>query len=348
MTDELDNQEVVEEPTEETSVTDPATTEQSDHGTPDGTEPETTVTEPANTGDDDDSDGDEPEFSLDKDGNLQWKLDDDEPKEGSTEQVPTEPAKEEQPTQTESKPNEPEEDEVYKVKVDGNEVEVTREELLKGYMRQSDYTRKTQSLAEERKRLENPVQPPQYTQPQNQQQPPVQRQSGPNLNEMAKSIAARNLGLASVDDLSELDFDHVSAVMDARNELRNQAYSMQRRQNAINNLETQLRADDPSYDTIMSTAKEKMEQLPYKDFERLRTAYEQGDTEPLRAFYQGMAKEYYAKAIKKVDSKKTVPPKVVQSNTVTPTKVTKKVDFRNFGKLTSDEKAQALIDLGIV
>ncbi len=42
----------------------------------------------------------------------------------------------------------------YKVKVDQEEIEVDEEELLKGYSRQSDYTRKQQALAEERKAIE--------------------------------------------------------------------------------------------------------------------------------------------------------------------------------------------------
>jgi hypothetical protein len=40
---------------------------------------------------------------------------------------------------------------VIKVKDDGKELEVTLDELRKGYSRYSDYTRKTQALAEERK-----------------------------------------------------------------------------------------------------------------------------------------------------------------------------------------------------
>lgn len=39
----------------------------------------------------------------------------------------------------------------YKVKVDGQEIEVTQDELLRGYSRTQDYTRKTQALAEERR-----------------------------------------------------------------------------------------------------------------------------------------------------------------------------------------------------
>jgi len=39
----------------------------------------------------------------------------------------------------------------YKILVNGQEEEVSLDEMLKGYQRQSDYTRKTQALAEERK-----------------------------------------------------------------------------------------------------------------------------------------------------------------------------------------------------
>lgn len=42
----------------------------------------------------------------------------------------------------------------FRVKVNGEEVEVTQDELLKGYSREQDYTRKTQATAEERKALE--------------------------------------------------------------------------------------------------------------------------------------------------------------------------------------------------
>ena len=47
-----------------------------------------------------------------------------------------------------------EETEVYTIKLDGEEIEVTREELLQGYQRQSDYTKKTQGISEERRAIE--------------------------------------------------------------------------------------------------------------------------------------------------------------------------------------------------
>jgi chromosome segregation ATPase len=45
--------------------------------------------------------------------------------------------------------------ELYKVNVDGQKLEVTLDELMKGYSRQSDYTRKTEKLSQDRKGVED-------------------------------------------------------------------------------------------------------------------------------------------------------------------------------------------------
>jgi len=45
-------------------------------------------------------------------------------------------------------------EDVYAIKIDGTEVEVTLDELQKGYSRQASFTRKSQALAEERKAFE--------------------------------------------------------------------------------------------------------------------------------------------------------------------------------------------------
>ena len=49
-------------------------------------------------------------------------------------------------------------DQKFVVKVDGKEIEVPKEELIRGYQREADYTRKTQKLAEERKLVESEFQ----------------------------------------------------------------------------------------------------------------------------------------------------------------------------------------------
>ena len=46
-----------------------------------------------------------------------------------------------------------EEQDVYTVRVNGQDVDVTLDEALRGYQRESDYTQKTQQLAEQRKQL---------------------------------------------------------------------------------------------------------------------------------------------------------------------------------------------------
>jgi hypothetical protein len=48
----------------------------------------------------------------------------------------------------------PEQAQTFRVKVDGEEVEVPLEELIKGYSRTADYTRKTQAVAQARKEAE--------------------------------------------------------------------------------------------------------------------------------------------------------------------------------------------------
>ena len=64
---------------------------------------------------------------------------------------------EDQPSedQPEEEADQPEEQPSYRVTVAGEEVEVTLDELVKGYSREADYTRKTMGLAQERQTLQS-------------------------------------------------------------------------------------------------------------------------------------------------------------------------------------------------
>jgi len=62
----------------------------------------------------------------------------------------SEPEVEETEPESETEPKVP----TFKVRVDGKDTEVTLDELLGGYSRTQDYTRKTQALAEQRKTVE--------------------------------------------------------------------------------------------------------------------------------------------------------------------------------------------------
>jgi hypothetical protein len=78
----------------------------------------------------DDSELDDGDAGGDEDEDLEDSGQDDEEPEGDDEQP-----------------------DVYTVKIDGKDVQVTLDEALKGYQREADYTRKTQALAGERKAL---------------------------------------------------------------------------------------------------------------------------------------------------------------------------------------------------
>jgi len=67
---------------------------------------------------------------------------------------PTPEAQEEQIEQPEVEEQEVEETPRYRIKAAGEEVEVTLDDLIKGYQQGRDYTQKTQSLAEQRKAVE--------------------------------------------------------------------------------------------------------------------------------------------------------------------------------------------------
>ena len=82
---------------------------------------------------------------------------------------------------------EQEQPQVFSVKVDGKEVEVTLEELQKGYSRTQDYTRKTQQIAEVRKQTEGELQAvraerEQYAQLLSALEAQVQQVAQPNID----------------------------------------------------------------------------------------------------------------------------------------------------------------------
>jgi len=82
---------------------------------------------------------------------------------------------------------EQEQPQVFSVKVDGKEVEVTLDELQKGYSRTQDYTRKTQQIAEARKQTEAELQAvraerEQYAQLLGALEAQVQQAAQPNID----------------------------------------------------------------------------------------------------------------------------------------------------------------------
>ena len=98
----------------------------------------------------------ETEATVDEEVVEEIQEDEVETEEDSVEEETTEEVEETEETvdEVEEEVEEEVEPETYKVKVNGEEFEVDIDELKAGYQRQSDYTRKSQELAEQRKQTE--------------------------------------------------------------------------------------------------------------------------------------------------------------------------------------------------
>ena len=101
-----------------------------------------------------------------------------------------EPEGEEESEETEGE----EEEELYAVTVNGEEVAVSLDELLSGYSRQSDYTRKTQEIAGERKGMEELQQ--QY----NSQVAQIQQERQQYMDALQNIIASSAEGISQYAD----------------------------------------------------------------------------------------------------------------------------------------------------
>ena len=92
------------------------------------------------------------EETQDKLPEEETEEDESDEEESEEEDVSEESDEEEEPEEEDSKP------ELFTVRINGEDHEVTAEELAKGYSRQSDYTKKTQELSEYRKQLDQAAQ----------------------------------------------------------------------------------------------------------------------------------------------------------------------------------------------
>jgi len=91
---------------------------------------------------------------------------------------------------------------LYAVKVDGKDYEVTEEELLKGYSRQQDYTRKTQELSEYRKQLDDAGQ---------FYQQEVAKTQEARQQYISSLASAAQLNLASLKEYQNIDWERLKA-----------------------------------------------------------------------------------------------------------------------------------------
>ena len=135
---------------------------------------------------------------------------------------------------------EEEEPDAYTIKVDGEEIEVTLDELKSGYSRQSDYTKKTQEIAEYRKQAEAMMQQAQQEVYQTQQfrqqyidaaSAVVQQQYG-KLNELVNNT-----------DWERLKIEDREEYLTKKSEVADLQASMQQEEQRLNHANEQAMAE---------------------------------------------------------------------------------------------------------
>lgn len=244
----------------------------------------------------------------------------------------------------------------YKVKVDGEELEVPLNELLNGYMRQADYTRKTQALAQERKQFGQPTeQPGQQAQGVEQKQTPTAKEFYEGLTNVAKEAVRQDLS----EDFDEFNPMHMAALAVKVNQFTAQLQAQTEKQTAIETFEAEARAKEPElYDAIYEFAQERVDYLPYRERVALEKAFAQGDVKVMNSFFNTMRKEYYNSKGMAVPGEEVKPtPKPIKKSAKPPVVEgvgngdAPKVKTRNasdLGKMSHDAQANWLIEMGIV
>jgi hypothetical protein len=291
----------------------------------------------------DNSSEDNFEFGLDDQGNLIIKdlNDTEDDDEDDSDEDSEEDSQKEQP-KTEPK------DEKFKVKVDGEELEVSLDELLAGYQRQSDYTRKTQALAKEREQL-NSVKTQEETPKQEQQQP---KDFYENITNVAKGAVTQDLG----EDFDEFNPVHMTALTLKINQITSTMQSQIAVQNALSDFEADARAKEPeNYDAIYGYAQNYINDvMPYGKRMALEQAFSKGDVKVISTFFEDMRKDYYNSIGKPIVTKsepkvlpKKAPPVVEKGGSETEAKI-KVRDARKLGAKSADEQAAWLVEMGIV
>lgn len=304
-------------------------------------------------------DDDVPDFGIDEDGNPVFF---NEGAFGSDDEVEGD----EDPSGEADQPGQPEEPETFIVKVNGQEQEVTLDELLHGYMRNQDYTRKTQALAEERRSLQYnqvPQVQPQQVAPQNQQTVPeqpqiTQRDYYTQLDAYARKEVQNALG----EDFDEYNPLHQAAYADSIANVKAEIFSARQaeaeRARVVDNFNQTMGKyfQDPHFQEINQLALEKLNNLPYAQAVQIKQAMDNYDTATVDAYMSAVRNEYYGAnnmpSIQRknaaVPQRPVVKPPFVESagaSTQPPGNPTTQIDYSKLSRLSNDEQAQLIAQL---
>lgn len=145
--------------------------------------------------------------------------------------------------------NDPQQEEVLDVVIDGKTVKMSKNELIAGYQRQADYTRKTQELAAERRKYDALIAQAQQTE-QPTSKPTNTAEAVQMGYESAVKMAAKQLNI-NPEDFNQFDSMHQYALQQAILTQNAQKQAVEHRNSYASSLIDQAR-QDPMCDSVMS------------------------------------------------------------------------------------------------
>lgn len=264
--------------------------------------------------------------------------------------------------------------EMQTVRVDGQDIQVSMDEMRNGYMRQADYTRKTQELAAQRQALEQQRQMMMQqfaNNPQSQNVQPQQPQMSPEEVQQ-RAMADQRAYLDQVDtyckdrvkqlfgeDFDEYNSKHMAAYV---NEVGNVKAATLQRVNEMKQQEAEKAAasqriasvtakyrQDPNFDTINQLALSSLQNLPYKMYVEVQDALKTGNAEVLDNYMQAVSNMYYHRGNQPQQAPQPMPRPVqpqVRPPYVEPTnnrgampQAQKTMDYAALGQMTNDQQA---------
>lgn len=142
-------------------------------------------------------------------------------------------------------------EELLDVVVDGKTVKMSKSELIAGYQRQADYTRKTQELAAERRKYDALIAQAQAQQTEQPTSKPTNTAEAVQQGyESAVKMAAKKLGI-DPEDFNQFDSMHQYALQQAILTQNAQKQAVEHRNSYASSLIDQAR-QDPMCDSVMS------------------------------------------------------------------------------------------------
>ena len=207
---------------------------------------------------------------------------------------------------------------------------------------QSDYTRKTQRIAELESNLRK-----QEDSPRQGEQPPHPKQFVEALSSAAKARASAMLGIP-VESFDEFDPQHQTAFSVANNEIqtqlqqmRNQELGHRQAKQTFESVVSRYAEVEPNFDRICSWVDDWADSLPVAKYNQVISAVQSGDPRMVQAVVEEVRKSWYEAH----RPKKSTPPKVATPGVGAAPSGRKTISGEEFARMSEEAQLDALTKL---